>query len=64
VNWSSWSDFLAMGGYGRYVWGSYLVTFGLLAVETALLRRRRRSAIEQLVRYVNRKAGQSDEFAS
>jgi heme exporter protein D len=20
--WDSWNDFIAMGGYGRYVWGS------------------------------------------
>jgi heme exporter protein CcmD len=31
-----------MGGYGFYVWGSYAVTFGLLAVEVALLARRKR----------------------
>ena len=23
MNWSSLNDFLAMGGYGLYVWGSY-----------------------------------------
>jgi heme exporter protein D len=36
------SEFFAMGGYWPYVWGSYAVTFGLLAVEIALLRRRAR----------------------
>ena len=30
-------DFLAMGGYAWYVWGSYGVTFLLLAVEVVLL---------------------------
>ena len=64
MSWSSWSDFFAMGGYATYVWGSYLVTFALLAVETALLRQRRRRALEQLIRYLKRKAGQSDETAS
>jgi heme exporter protein CcmD len=34
------SEFFAMGGYWPYVWGSYGVTFGLLAVEIALLWRR------------------------
>jgi heme exporter protein CcmD len=34
------SEFFAMGGYWPYVWGSYAVTFGLLAVEIALLWRR------------------------
>ena len=41
MNWESLSAFIEMGGYGRYVWGSYLVTFALLAVEVVLLRKRR-----------------------
>jgi heme exporter protein D len=36
------SEFLAMGGYGFYVWGSYGVTFALLAVEVVLLMKRKR----------------------
>ena len=32
MNWSSVSDFLAMGGYGLYVWGS----FGMVALAIAL----------------------------
>ena len=35
-------EFLAMGGYGLYVWGAYLVTFALLAVEVVLLLKRKR----------------------
>ena len=38
------SEFLAMGGYGVYVWGSYAVTFALLAIEVALLMKRTREA--------------------
>ena len=38
------SEFLAMGGYGWYVWGSYGVTFALLALEILLVRRRAREA--------------------
>ena len=34
------SDLLHLGGYGFYVWGSYLVTFALLAVEIIILRKR------------------------
>ena len=34
------SDFLAMGGYGFYVWGSYLVTALLLAVEIVGVQKR------------------------
>lgn len=44
--WASWSDFVAMGGYGGYVWGSYLVTFALMALEVGALRRRGRIAVE------------------
>jgi heme exporter protein D len=31
------SEFLAMGGYAWYVWGSYGVTFGTLALEIYFL---------------------------
>ena len=40
MNWSSWSDFFAMGGYGFYVWGSYAVTVLAMAIEIASLRAR------------------------
>jgi len=44
MNWGSWSEFFAMGGYGVYVWGSYGVTFAAIALEIwALARRARRS---------------------
>ena len=48
MNWASWSDFFAMGGYALYVWGSYGVTAGLIVMEILLLRNRRRAAVEQL----------------
>ena len=48
--WASWSDFLSMGGYAIYVWGSYGVATGLIVVEVILLRSRRRAALEQLGR--------------
>jgi heme exporter protein D len=38
------SDFFAMGGYAFYVWGSYGVTFILIAAEIALLAKRTRRA--------------------
>ncbi|WP_328589865.1 heme exporter protein CcmD [Derxia lacustris] len=46
--WQSFGDFIAMGGYGRYVWGSALVTLALLAGEQLLLGARRRAAIERI----------------
>ena len=36
------SQFFDMGGYAFYVWGSYGVTFALLAIEVALLLKRKR----------------------
>ncbi|MEY3389976.1 MAG: hypothetical protein RL350_235 [Pseudomonadota bacterium] len=36
--WSSFSDFIQMGGYALFVWGSYLVTIFVLIIEIALLR--------------------------
>jgi heme exporter protein D len=38
------TEFLAMGGYGWYVWGSYGVTFACLALEVIFLARRNREA--------------------
>ena len=51
MNWASWSDFFAMGGYALYVWGSYAVSAVLIVMEIILLRSRRRAAVEQLVRH-------------
>ena len=45
MSWASWSDFFAMGGYALYVWGSYGVTAGLIAMEVIMLFVRRRSAL-------------------
>jgi heme exporter protein D len=39
MEWASWSDFWAMGGYGFYVWGSYLVTAACILIEVMLLKR-------------------------
>jgi heme exporter protein D len=50
MNWASWSDFFAMGGYALYVWGSYGVTLGLLVTEVILLMMRKRTILERLGR--------------
>ena len=57
MNWGSLDAFLAMGGYGFYVWGSYAVTFVLIAVEVALLRARRREIMNQLRRMESSRDG-------
>ena len=41
-------NFLAMGGYAFYVWGSYLVTLALIIAEIALLALRKRGALVRL----------------
>ena len=37
-------DFLSMGGYGFYVWGSYLVTALALVIEIIAVRSRYKAA--------------------
>jgi len=40
-------DWLTMGGYGGYVWGSYGVAVLAIAFELTTLRYRRRHALDQ-----------------
>ncbi len=57
MNWSSVSEFFSMGGYGFYVWGSYVVTFVCVAGEILLISNRRRTLEKQygLIHDINRK---------
>ncbi len=48
MNWAGWSDFFAMGGYGFYVWGSFLVSFICMVGEVVLVLNRRRTLLRQL----------------
>ena len=50
MEWASWSDFWAMGGYGFYVWGSYGVTAAAILIEVMLLRRAARDTRRRLKR--------------
>lgn len=43
MNWSSASEFFSMGGYGLYVWGSYIVTLVCVVGEILLISNRRRT---------------------
>jgi heme exporter protein D len=47
MKWGSFAAFIAMGGYGGYVWGSYGVTVLLIAIEVVLLVARHRAARRQ-----------------
>ncbi len=50
IYWKSFSDFLAMGGYGLYVWGSFGVTALFLTVETIVVARNRKTTLARLKR--------------
>ena len=43
--WSSWSEFLAMGGHAFFVWMSFGALLVAVAVEVVLLQVRRRRAL-------------------
>lgn len=58
MSWASWSDFLAMGGYALYVWGSYGVTACLIGVEIILLRSRRRAALAAAAAHAARRGAE------
>ncbi len=44
------SEFLAMGGYGFYVWGSYGVTALLIVAEIVWVIQRRKALLKRLAR--------------
>ena len=43
MNWNSWSDFFAMGGYAQYVWGAFGMSALAIGLECAALYVRRRN---------------------
>ena len=47
MNWSSWSEFFSMGGYGLYVWGSYAVAVLCIVAEVLLISNRCRTLEKQ-----------------
>ena len=44
MNWGSTAEFIAMGGYGLYVWGSFGVAALCIAIEIWVQTRRARAA--------------------
>ena len=44
------SDFLSMGGYAFYVWGSYGVTFAFVGFEILALQRRKKALFQRRAR--------------
>ena len=47
---SGLSEFLAMGGYGFYVWTSYVVAAIAVAIEIVAVRARLRAAVKSALR--------------
>ncbi len=52
MNWGSATEFFAMGGYAKFVWGSYAVTALVVVAELVLLVRRRRTCLRRISRMV------------
>ena len=50
VHWNSFGEFLAMGGYGLYVWGSFGVTAAIMLVEPIMAVRTRKKLVARLKR--------------
>jgi heme exporter protein D len=48
MHWNSFEDFVHMGGYGLYVWGSYGVVLLALVVESHLAAQRQRRALARM----------------
>jgi len=53
MQWASVNDFMAMGGYGLYVWGSYVVMIAVVVIEIVLLRKGRSQTLKLLQRMRN-----------
>lgn len=52
IYWNSFSDFLAMGGYGLYVWGSFGVTALIMALEPIAVARNQKATKSRLKRQI------------
>ncbi|UCV28316.1 heme exporter protein CcmD [Ferribacterium limneticum] len=50
IHWNSFADFIAMGGYGFYVWGSFGLTVLIMAIEPIVVIRNRKTTIARLKR--------------
>mgnify|MGYP001374311896 CR=1 FL=1 len=51
MQWESWSAFWHMGGAAFFVWGSYGLTFALIALELVLVFQRRKDTVNRLLRW-------------
>ncbi len=51
-------EFFNMGGYALYVWGSFGMTALLMLAEPLLIRRRRKTTLQRVSRFVRSKSAQ------
>ena len=61
IYWNSFSDFLHMGGYGVYVWGSFGVTALIMLVEPIVVARNRKTTIARLKRQLRAESRTTSE---
>jgi len=59
--WSSFSEFVHMGGYGLYVWGSLGGTAGLMLIEMAWVKQSRSAVVRQITQEWTAAAVQAKE---
>jgi heme exporter protein D len=57
-------EFLNMGGYALYVWGSFGMTALLMIAEPLLVRGRRKATLQRVSRLVRSKSAQSTKAPS
>lgn len=57
------NEFLAMGGYGSYVWSSYAVFFAVLALEALAPRATRRRVLADLRGRLKRRDARNEASA-
>ncbi len=50
IHWNSFGEFLAMGGYGLYVWGSFGLTALIMVAEPIMAVRNRKALVARLKR--------------
>ena len=56
IHWNSFADFVAMGGYGFYVWGSFGVTALIILIEPIVAVRNQKTLIARLKRQLRAEA--------
>jgi heme exporter protein D len=57
IYWNSFADFIAMGGYATYVWGSFGTTALVMAIEPIIALRNQKSLIARLKRQLRAESG-------